>query len=74
MTRLQTRLLAVCAELLWWVGLAGLIVQSITGGLSVGVLMLLAMVLSLRLFCAINGMTIKALLRLVQKHRKERQK
>lgn len=72
MSRFQTRVLAVCAELLWWGGLLGLISESITGDLSVGVLMLSAMVVSLRFFCAINGMTIKALLRLIQKYRGER--
>lgn len=73
MSRLQSKALAVCGELLWWVGLISLIIESFCNGLSVGVYMVLAMCVSLRIFCAINGMTIKALLRLVQKYRKEAQ-
>lgn len=72
MSRFQTRAIAICAELLWWGGLAGFVTASFTGSHPVMVFMLAAMVVSLRLFCVINGMTIKALLRLVQKYRKER--
>lgn len=71
MSRFQTKAIAICAELFWWGGLAGLIYESFTAGLSVGVYMMLAMCVSLRFFCAINGMTIRALLRLIQKYRIE---
>jgi len=73
MSRFQIKAIALCSELLWWGGLAGLVIESCIGRLSVGVLMLSAMVVSLRLFCLLNGMNIKALLRLVQKYRKEAQ-